>query len=399
MTEGRVPQGAEARTPTFVGLMDTTETLRRTPLHALHLELGAKMVPFAGYDMPVQYATGVLKEHLHTREAAGLFDVSHMGQRVLVGPDHATVAKALEAITPGDFQNLGLGRQRYSMLLNNDGGIIDDLMVTRSPSPKHDGALGLVVNASRKDVDDAYIYRSLPAEVELLVLDNRALLALQGPKAEAVFARHCPDVAAMSFMSQINTTFDGIGCGITRSGYTGEDGFEISVKGTDAERMARTLLAEPEVLPIGLGARDSLRLEAGLCLYGHDIDATTSPIEADLGWAIGKRRREEKNFPGAARIIDELAEGPKRKLVGLRPVDKAPAREGTDITAGGRAVGKITSGGFGPSANAPIAMGYVESKFAADGTEVALMVRGTARPARVAPMPFVAHRYKRAGKT
>jgi aminomethyltransferase len=271
-------------------------------------------------------------------------------------------------------------------------------MVTRSALPKHDGALGLVVNASRKEVDDAYIYSALPADVELLVLDNRALLALQGPKAEAALARHCPEVTAMAFMSQINAMFDGIGCGIMRSGYTGEDGFEISVKGDDAERMARALLAEPEVLPIGLGARDSLRLEAGLCLYGHDIDETTSPIEADLTWAVAKRRREEKNFPGAARIVSELADGPKRKRVGLRPLDKAPAREGTEITAGGRAIGTITSGGFGPSVNAPIAMGYVESKFAVDGTEVALMVRGTARPARMSPMPFIQHRYKRVGK-
>ncbi len=380
--------------------MNVTETLRRTPLHALHVELGAKMVPFAGYDMPVQYPTGVLKEHLHTRSAAGLFDVSHMGQRVLVGPDHMTTAKALEAITPGDFQSLGLGRQRYSLLLNKYGGIIDDLMVTRSASPKHDGALGLIINASRKEVDDQYIRAHLPPSVRYILADDRALIALQGPKAEAVLARHCTEAAAMSFMSQINAQFDGIDCGITRSGYTGEDGYELSVKTGDAVRLDRALLAEPEVLPIGLGARDSLRLEAGLCLYGQDIDETTSPVEADLAWAVAKRRREEKNFPGAARIMNELTNGPKRKRVGLRPLDKAPAREGTEITKDGRAIGTITSGGFGPSANAPIAMGYVEAKFAGNGTEIALMVRGTPRPARVAPMPFVEHHYKRTmGKT
>jgi aminomethyltransferase len=375
-----------------------TETLRRTPLHALHIELGAKMVPFAGYDMPVQYPTGVLKEHLHTRAAAGLFDVSHMGQRVLVGPDHVTTAKALEALTPGDFQNLGNGRQRYSLLLNKDGGIIDDLMVTRSASPEHDGALGLVVNGSRKEIDDDHIRAHLPANIRYILADDRALLALQGPKADAVFARHCPQAAAMSFMSQINATIHGMDVGVTRSGYTGEDGYEISVKASDAERLARLLLAEPEVLPIGLGARDSLRLEAGLCLYGHDIDETTSPVEADLAWAIGKRRREEKNFPGAARIMGELASGPKRKRVGLRPLDKAPAREHTEITKDGKRIGEITSGGFGPTANAPVAMGYMETKFAGEGTEVTLMVRGAPRPARVSPMPFVPHRYKR-GKT
>jgi glycine cleavage system T protein (aminomethyltransferase) len=379
----------------------TTETLRKTPLHALHVELGAKMVPFAGYDMPVQYSTGVLKEHLHTRAAAGLFDVSHMGQGLITGPSHEATAKTLEALTPGDFLSLGVGRQRYTMLLTKDGGIIDDLMVSRVPG-RHEAefAFGIVFNASRKEIDSVHVTAHLPPGVQLHMADNRALLALQGPKSEAVMARHCPDVVKLTFMGVAKAEFDGIEVGITRSGYTGEDGFEISVREPEAEKLARTLLAEPEVLPIGLGARDSLRLEAGLCLYGHDIDETTSPVEADLTWAIGKRRKEEKNFPGAARIMNELANGTKRKRVGLRPHDKAPAREGTEITVQGRVIGRITSGGFGPSVNAPIAMGYVETNFSDIGAEMMLMVRGVARPARIAPMPFVAHRYKRTmGKT
>ena len=372
------------------------ETLRKTPLHALHCELGGKMVPFAGYEMPVQYPAGILKEHLHTRENAGLFDVSHMGQRFLIGPDHATTAKALEALTPGDFQSLGLGRMRYSLLLTHEGGIVDDFMVTRSLAPEDDGKLGFVVNASRKEVDDAHIRARLPANVRLQVADDRALLALQGPAAERVLARHCPRAAELSFMAAISAEFGGIACAVSRSGYTGEDGYEISMKADVAERVARALLAEPEVLPIGLGARDSLRLEAGLCLYGHDIDETTDPISANLAWAIGKRRKTEKNFPAAEKIMGLLLDGASRKRVGIRPDSKAPAREGTEITdKSGRTVGVITSGGFGPSLNAPVAMGYVESTLAADGAEIFLMVRGKALPARVSPMPFVAHRYKR----
>lgn len=367
--------------------------IRKTPLHALHVELGGKMVAFAGYDMPVQYPAGILKEHLHTREKAGLFDVSHMGQRTLVGPDHATVARALEAVTPGEFQNLGVARMRYSLLLKDDGGIIDDLMVTRWPE---DGKLGLVVNASRKEIDDDFIRARLPSNVKLVAADDRALLALQGPAAGAVLARHCPNAASLVFMTATAAQFDGMECTISRSGYTGEDGFEISMRAQDAEKFARTLLAEPEVLPIGLGARDSLRLEAGLCLYGHDIDETTNPVEANLTWAIGKRRKIEKDFPGAKQIIDALFDGTKRKRIGIRPDGRAPAREGTEITDGkGRVIGHITSGGFGPSINAPIAMGYVETAFANDGTEIGLLVRGKEMPARVAPMPFVPHRYKR----
>ena len=373
-----------------------SEILLRTPLYALHRELGAKMVPFAGYEMPVQYPTGILKEHLHTRASAGLFDVSHMGQRILVGPDHETAANALEAMTPGDFRALGFGRQRYSMLLNETGGIIDDLMVTRSAAIEDNGALYLIVNASRKHVDDAFIRERLPKNVRLIAVDDRALLALQGPDAEKVMARHCPKAAGLSFMAAARAEFDGIDCSLSRSGYTGEDGFEISVAADQAEQLARMLLSEPEVLPIGLGARDSLRLEAGLCLYGHDIDETTSPVEAGLAWAIGKRRKMARDFPAAARIMDELLSGAKRMRVGLRPADKAPAREGTEIVDGaGERIGIVTSGGFGPSVGAPIAMGYVASAHATDGTKLDLMVRGTARAASVAPMPFVPHRYKR----
>ncbi len=376
--------------------MAETETLHRTPLHALHLELGGKMVPFAGYEMPVQYPAGILKEHLHTRSAAGLFDVSHMGQRFLVGPDHETTARALEAFTPGEFVGLGHGRMRYSLLLNESGCIVDDLMVTRSQSAEDDGTLGLVVNASRKEVDDEFIRARLPKNVELVLRDGRALLALQGPASEAVLARHCPKSAALSFMTATSAEFDGIDCAISRSGYTGEDGFEISIAAKHADHIARALLAEPEVLPIGLGARDSLRLEAGLCLYGHDMDETINPVEANLTFAIGKRRKLEKNFPAAEKIVSALANGTTKKRVGIRPVGQAPAREGAEIAdKTGRIIGRITSGGFGPSLNAPVAMGYAEIAFAADGTEIDLMVRGRALPARVAPMPFVPHRYKR----
>jgi aminomethyltransferase len=377
----------------------TEQTLLKTPLHALHVELGGKMVPFAGYEMPVQYPTGILKEHLHTRAQAGLFDVSHMGQRFLIGPDHATTARALEAFTPGDFQGLGHGRMRYSLLLNDDGGIVDDLMVTRSQSAK-EGTLGIVVNASRKEVDDAFVRARLPHDVKLVTVDDRALLALQGPAAEAVMARHCAKAVALGFMTATRAEFDGIDCTISRSGYTGEDGFEISVPADKAEIAARTLLAEPAVLPIGLGARDSLRLEAGLCLYGHDIDETTDPVEADLVWAIGKRRKMAKDFPAAAKIMTRLFDGAPRKRVGIRPEGRAPAREGTQIAdKQGRVVGYVTSGGFGPTANGPIAMGYIETALAGDGTELDLLVRGKALPARVAPLPFVPHRYKRNAST
>ncbi len=317
-------------------------------------------------------------------------------RRFLVGPDHKVTVATLERFTPGDFQSLSPGRMRYSLLLNANGGIVDDLMVTRPRSPEDDGKLGLVINASRKQIDDEFIRNHLSGEVKLVAAEDRALLALQGPMAEAVLARHCPQARSLSFMTATSAEFDGMDCTISRSGYTGEDGYEISTLAQDAESIARALLDEPETLPIGLGARDSLRLEAGLCLYGHDIDETTNPIEANLTFTLGKRRKMEKNFPDAEKIIDELFNGAVRLRVGIRPDGKAPAREGTEIAdKTGRVVGRITSGGFGPSLNAPIAMGYVETKYAGNDTELDLVVRGKPIPARVAPMPFVSHRYKR----
>lgn len=377
----------------------SSEPLKRTPLFALHVELGAKMVPFAGYEMPVQYPLGVLKEHLHTRAKAGLFDVSHMGQAILTGPDHETTAAALEKLVPGEILKLAAGRQRYTMLLNNDGGILDDLMVTRPAAREDDGRLMLVVNAACKDEDYAHLEARLPGAVNLTPLEGRALLALQGPAAAAVLSRWCPPAAEMAFMSAAPQQIDGIDCHVSRSGYTGEDGYEISTANDDAEKIARTLLSHDDVEAIGLGARDSLRLEAGLCLYGHDIDDTTSPVEADLVWSMSKRRREEGGFPGEDRIMQELRDGPSRLRVGIAPEGKAPAREGTEIVdAGGAPIGNVTSGGFGPSAEGPVAMGYVASAHAKPGTEIGLVVRGTTRPARVAEMPFVPHRYYRKPK-
>ncbi len=369
----------------------------RTALHALHISLGGKMILFAGYEMPVQFSLGVLGEHQHTRAQAGLFDVSHMGQAFLVGVNHESTARALEALCPADLLSLKPGQQRYTQLLNEDGGIFDDLMVTRSGDPGEDGVLMLVVNASRKEADFALIEATLPKDVKLLRAPHRALLALQGPMAELVLTRHCADAAALAFMTAGSMKIAGLDCQVSRSGYTGEDGFEISIRAERAERLARTLLGEPEVLPIGLGARDSLRLEAGLCLYGHDIDLTTSPVAAGLAWTIGKRRREEGGFPGAARIQAELAEGPQHRRVGLLPEGRAPARERTEIRDRDDAlIGVVTSGGFGPSLNAPLAMGYVASDHAHDGAEVMLVVRGKPMPARVTPMPFIPHRYRRA---
>ena len=284
---------------------DSGETLKRTPIFNLHSELGGKMVPFAGYEMPVQYPLGVLKEHLHTRQKAGLFDVSHMGQSFLTAPDHATAAAALEALVPGEIAKLGLGRLRYTMLLNEAGGILDDLMVTRSVSPDDDGRLMLVVNAACKDADYAHLQANLPDSVKLTTIDDRALLALQGPTAASVMAKWCPQAADMGFMTGASARFDGVDCHISRSGYTGEDGYEISIAADKADQVTRTLLSHDDVEMIGLGARDSLRLEAGLCLYGHDIDETTSPVEADLVWSMSKRRRAEGGFPGAERIQRE----------------------------------------------------------------------------------------------
>ena len=371
-------------------------SLQRTSLYELHVSLGAKIVPFAGYEMPVQYPLGVLKEHLHTRAKAGLFDVSHMGQAFLIGPDHETTAAALEALVPADIVNLKPGQQRYSQLLTDDGGIIDDLMVTRSAEAADDGSLMLVVNASRKEVDYAHIAARLPDDVKLEPMPGRALLALQGPAAKDVMAKLSGVAAGLPFMGAVSGKAGEFDCRISRSGYTGEDGFEISVAASKVEKLARLLLAQDGVQPIGLGARDSLRLEAGLCLYGHDIDETTSPIEAGLAWSIQKRRREQGGFPGAARIQYELASGPRRKRVGIKPDGRAPAREGTQVMAMlGDAIGTITSGGFGPSVNGPVAMGYVTAGYAEPGTPVNLMVRGKALSASVATMPFVPHCYVR----
>ncbi|GAB4225797.1 MAG: glycine cleavage system aminomethyltransferase GcvT [Methyloligellaceae bacterium] len=373
-----------------------TASLKKTPLHALHLELGARMVPFAGYDMPVQYASGIIKEHLHTREKAGLFDVSHMGQAQLTGPSHETTAAALETLVPGEILKLGRGRLRYTMLLNEEGGILDDLMVTRPAAEEEEGRLLLVVNAACKDADYAHIAARLPEGVSLETFDDKALLALQGPKAAAVLAQFDPRAATLGFMTAAPLTLNGVPCHVSRSGYTGEDGFELSVPAERAEDIARALLASDDVEPIGLGARDTLRLEAGLCLYGHDIDETTSPVEAGLEWAIGKRRREEGGFPGAARIQRELREGPSRRRVGMRPQGRAPAREGCPVQdVDGNAIGTVTSGGFGPSVGAPVAMGYVAASHSAAGTPIQILVRGTPMPAKVSEMPFVPHRYYR----
>ena len=364
----------------------TTETLRVTPLHTLHKALGGKMVPFAGYDMPVQYPAGIIAEHQHCRTAATLFDVSHMGQVRLDGPD---AAAALETLVPGDIAGLAPMRTRYTLFTNASGGILDDLMVTNAGDH-----LFLVVNASRKADDLAHLRARIGGRAKITELADRALLALQGPQAAAVMARLAPDTQAMKFMNFAHIRIDGVECWLTRSGYTGEDGFEISVPGEAAEQLARRLLEQPEVKPAGLGARDSLRLEAGLCLYGHDIDETTTPIEADLAWTIAKRRREQGGFPGADRILDQLKTGPARRRVGILPEGRAPARENTVVTdESGARIGEITSGGFGPTVGKPIAMGYVASSAAKPGTNVNLIVRDVPRPARVAATPFTPHRY------
>jgi aminomethyltransferase len=370
--------------------------LLRTPLHALHVELGARMVPFASYDMPVQYPTGILAEHLQTRAAAGLFDVSHMGQALIEGPNHEASARALERLCPADLLNLAPGRQRYTQFLNAEGGIVDDLMVTRPVDG--DGCLFLVVNASRKGVDFDLLRANLPPDIRLTILDSRALIALQGPQAAKTLARLAADASleTMPFMSARETRLWGGQANISRSGYTGEDGFEISIDAELVDPLARRLLAEPEVKPIGLGARDSLRLEAGLCLYGHELDETIDPIEAGLNWSIQKRRRVEGGFAGAARIHAALANGPSRKRIGIRPDGRAPARDGAEIVnEGGAVIGRVTSGGFGPSVRAPIAIGYVESEYAASGSPIGLIVRDKILPARVAAMPFHPHAYYR----
>ncbi len=377
--------------------MDTAQ-LKRTPLYDLHLSLGAKMVPFAGYDMPVQYPAGVLKEHLHTREKAGLFDVSHMGQVILRAKSGSVedAALALEKLVPVDILGLKAGRQRYGFFTDNNGGILDDLMITN----RGDHLL-VVVNAACKDADVAHMKANLGDTCKVELLD-RALLALQGPKAEAVLASLSPDIASMKFMDVRDATIAGIACIVSRSGYSGEDGFEISVPADRAADVANALLAHPDCEPIGLGARDSLRLEAGLCLYGNDIDTTTSPVEGAIEWAIQKARRKggarEGGFPGADRILAELENGPARRRVGLKPDGKAPVRSHAKIYSdenGTSEIGEVTSGTFGPSAGGPVAMGYLPSSHAAVGTTVYAEVRGKYLPMTVAALPFVAQTYKR----
>jgi aminomethyltransferase len=380
--------------------------LLTTPLNALHLELGARMVPFAGYSMPVQYPAGLMAEHAHTREAAGLFDVSHMGQLVLRGAD---AAAALESLIPMDVIDLPVGKQRYGLLLNDDGGILDDLMFI--PRAQHAGAelkeIFIIVNGACKSADIAHMKARIGGRCEIVTMPTQGLLALQGPQAVTALSRVIPEVEKLVFMTGDWFAFNGSSLFITRSGYTGEDGFEISVPENQTDALARALLAQPEVKPIGLGARNSLRLEAGLCLYGNDIDSGTDPIEAALLWSIQKIRRaggaRAGGFPGAMKLLaysamNTPAEGVKtsRKRVGLIAQERIPVRDGTELfSTTGAPIGKVTSGLLGPTINQPIAMGYVNTEFAANDTLVHAMVRGKPVPMKVSPMPFVQQRYHR----
>ena len=372
-------------------MSDAPGPLLKTPLHPLHAELGARLVPFAGYEMPVQYPTGIVAEHQHTRNAAGLFDVSHMGQIRLTAKAGQNAAAALETLVPGDIQSLTPGRMRYTQFTSPSGGILDDLMVANTGDH-----LMLVVNASRKTEDAAHLRKHLADRLEIEELFSRGLIALQGPQAADVLGRFAPQCRAMPFMTAAFLNIDGVTCYVTRSGYTGEDGYEVSMPGEAAVAIARELLRYPEVRPIGLGARDSLRLEAGLCLYGNDIDETTTPVEAGLTWSIAKRRREEGGFTGAETIQRQFREGASRKLVGIKPEGRAPVRAHAEIRGrGGAPIGMITSGGFGPTANAPVAMGYVAASHVAPGTPLQVIVRDRPLDCTVAPLPFVKHRYFR----
>jgi len=374
--------------------LDDTAELKITPLHSMHVSLGARMVPFAGYDMPVQYPLGVMKEHLHSREQAGLFDVSHMGQIRLSG---AGAAKALESLVPVDIIDLPVGMQRYAMFTNEHGGILDDLMVANLGNNE----LFLVVNAACKEQDLAHLRKHIGDQCQIQPLfEERALLALQGPAAVKVLERLAPEVAKMTFMQFQPVQLLGSDCFVSRSGYTGEDGFEISVPAENAEALARRLLAEAEVAAIGLGARDSLRLEAGLCLYGHDMNSQTTPIEASLLWAISKVRRADGEraggFPGAEAIFAQQQNGVARKRVGLLPQERTPVREGAEIVdEAGTVIGSVCSGGFGPSLNAPVAMGYLDAAHIALETPLWAIVRGKRVAMKVSKMPFVAQRYYR----
>ena len=384
---------------------DDSLPLQKTPLHALHVELGARMVPFAGYSMPVQYPAGLMAEHKHTRTAAGLFDISHMGQMRLVGPD---AAAAFETLMPVDVVDLAPGKQRYGLLLNEAGGILDDLMFFNEGH----GSLFVIVNGACKAADMAHIQQKIGARCDVQPMPDHALLALQGPQAAATLARLSPGVERFVFMTGGAVQIGGIPAFVTRSGYTGEDGFEISVKAGDAEALARLLLAQPEVQPIGLGARNSLRLEAGLCLYGHDIDETTTPVEASLTWAIQKVRRSggarAGGFPGADKVLAQLAavasgavgltdhDTLKRRRVGLVALERIPVRDGTPLQSfEGRAIGQVTSGLLGPTADRPIAMGYVAAAYAEPGTRIQAAVRGKPVPMEVSALPFVPTGYYR----
>lgn len=377
--------------------------LKTTPLTALHRGLGAKMAAFGGYDMPIHYSAGILKEHLWTRSKCGLFDVSHMGPSFLILNDglgggdlaHARIAAIVETLVPADIRGLKPGQVRYTMLLNADGGILDDLMIARPLSEDLQGMLYIVANAGCKEQDFALLAAAAGDAARLQRADDNALVALQGPEAANVLTNWVKGVKDMSFMTHKSVEVQGERWVVARSGYTGEDGFEVLIPASQADEVVKAMLAHAHVRPIGLGARDSLRLEAGLCLYGHDIDATTSPIEAGLAWTIQKRRREAGDFPGAKRILAELANGPARKRVGFKLVDRAPAREGALVRVADRTIGVVTSGGFGPSVNEPVAMGYVEGAFASPGAKVELLVRDQPRAAEVVAMPFVPHKYHR----
>lgn len=367
------------------------QALKTTPLNAAHRALGARMVGFGGYDMPVQYE-GVLAEHRWTREHAGLFDVSHMGQARITGDD--AIAQ-FQRFVPGDYEILKAGKQKYSLLLNAEGGIMDDLMAGK---PDHDG-LYVVVNAGNKDADFAFLNANLAGDAKLVVLNDRALLAIQGPEAAEVMAKHEPALGEMGFMDSARLMLFGVDCFISRSGYTGEDGYEISVPNADAERVWNLLLEDARVKPIGLGARDSLRLEAGLPLHGHDIDASTTPVEGALTFALSKSRKEAADFNGAETILKQLAEGPSRVRIGLHVKEGAPAREGAEIAdMDGNLIGKITSGGPSPTLGHNIAMGYVPPAFAALGSDLKVIVRGKPAAAEVVATPFVATRYYRKPK-
>ena len=384
-------------------MTDPATPLKLTPLHGLHASLGAQLVPFAGYEMPLQFS-GVKEEHLWTRSAAGLFDVSHMGPSLLSLTDttlageaaHKAISQIVERVVPSDIAALKPGQARLTVLLNENGGILDDLIITRPAAEADQGMLYIVVNGAVKAQDFALLSRIAGDKAHLRRADeDHVLMALQGPRAAEVLADHFPGAADLKFMrSQIEIAPDHCRA-VSRCGYTGEDGFEILLPAEDGRALAQTLLADDRVKPIGLAARDSLRLEAGLCLYGHDIDDATSPIEADLGWVIQKSRRGRGDFPGATRILDEINTGPARKRVGIQPLERAPAREGTEVFAGDIKIGVITSGGFGPSVDRPIAMGYVTADHAAPGTDISLMIRNKPRPAKVVDLPFIQPNYKR----